>query len=129
MEFNDKEILLLYKPHVKKDKNTFTLAKQVSEHINDINVLKQPLSETYLREILMLLKVPVEKLIERESDVFKTQFKGKDLDEAGWIQALCKNPDMIKTPIAFKGKQGMIVETPSNVLRLDPKEGFNDLDQ
>jgi arsenate reductase (glutaredoxin) len=129
MMLNDREILLYYKPEVKKDKNTYVLATQISNHVNTVNVLKEDLSETQLREILLLLDVPVEKLIEKESDVYKNEYTEKDLDEDSWILAMSKNPDLIKTPIAFMGKRGLIVETPSNVLRLDPKDGYNDLNQ
>jgi arsenate reductase (glutaredoxin) len=129
MMLNDREILLYYKPEIKKDKNTYVLASQISNHINTVNVLKEDLSETQLREILLLLKVPVEKLIEKESEVYKKEYNEKDLDEDSWILAMSKNPDLIKTPIAFMGKRGYIIETPSNVLKLDPKDGYNDLNQ
>jgi arsenate reductase (glutaredoxin) len=129
MMLNDREILLYYKPEIKKDKNTYVLASQISNHINTVNVLKEDLSETQLREILLLLKVPVEKLIEKESEVYKKEYNDKDLDEDSWILAMSKNPDLIKTPIAFMGKRGYIIETPSNVLKLDPKDGYNDLNQ
>ncbi len=126
---NDREILLYYKPEIKKDKNTYLLASQVSNHINTINVLKETLTETQLREILLRLNVPIEKMIERDSEIFKSEYENKDLDDDSWILAMAKNPDLIKTPIAFLGKRGFIVETPSKVLDLDPKDGFNDLKQ
>ena len=129
MQFNEREVLLLYKQGIKKDKNAYHMAKQVSEHVNDIDVIKTPLTETQLREILLRLNTPIEQMIERDSDVFKKEYKDVDLDEDGWIKAMAKNPDLIKTPIAFKGKRGMIVQTPSNILELDPKQGYNDLTQ
>jgi arsenate reductase (glutaredoxin) len=129
MMLNDREILLYYKPEIKKDKNTYVLATQLTNHVNTVNVLKEDLSETQLREILILLKVPVEKLIEKDSEIYKSKYKDKDLDEDGWVLAMTKNPDLIKTPIAFMGKRGVLVETPSNVLSLDPKDGYNNLDQ
>lgn len=129
MNLNEREILLFYKPEIKKDKNTYLLATQVSNHVNTFDVLKGELTETQLREIILLLDLPVEKLIEREAEVYKREFSNKDLDDDSWILAMTKNPDLIKTPIAIKGKKAILVETPSNVLGLDPKEGFNDLNQ
>ncbi|MGK7397210.1 MAG: arsenate reductase family protein [Candidatus Cyclobacteriaceae bacterium M3_2C_046] len=129
MEFNDKEILLFYKPGVKKDKNTYNLAKQVSEHINDVDITKDPPTETHLKEIIMVLGVKAEDIIERDSDIYKKQYDKKEMDEENWIKAMIKNPDLIRTPIAFKGKRGFIIDTPSKVLDLDPKKGYSDLNQ
>lgn len=119
MEFNDREILILYKPKEKKDQNTFVMAKQISNHIHEIDVLKQKLTPTQLKEIIDKLGVKVEDIIERESEVYNEVYKDKAFDEAGWIDILVQNPDLLKTPIVFKGKKGLIVQTPSNVLSLD----------
>ena len=129
MEFNDREILLYYKPQEKKDKNTYNLAKQVSEHINDVDVLKDTPTASQLKQVLDALGVDVEKLIERDSDVYRDEYEGKSFDEITWLNIMVKNPDLIKTPIAIKGKRAMIVETPSNVLSLDPDYGFNDINE
>jgi arsenate reductase (glutaredoxin) len=127
MNLNNREILMYYKPHVKKDKNTYVLAQQVSTHIHDINVLKNPPTETQLKEIVDKLGIPIEEMIETESDVYKEKYEDKNFSTMEWITVLVKNPDMIKTPIVFKGKKGLLVKTPSNVLELDPKHGYSDL--
>ncbi len=129
MEFNKREILLYYKPNVKKDKNTYNLAKQVSDHINDVNVLKDPPTASQLKQVLDVLGVDIEKLVERDSDIYKEEYEGKSFDEPTWLNIMVKNPDLIKTPIAILGDRGVLVETPSNVLDLDPKGGYNDINE
>jgi len=44
MEFSDKEIVIFYKPDIKKDNNTYVLASQITSHIRDIDVLKEKLT-------------------------------------------------------------------------------------
>jgi arsenate reductase len=129
MQFNDRELIIFWKPDQKKDKNTLNLAKQVSNHIRDIDVYTESVTATQLTEILGLLNLPIEKLIEKESDEYKKNFQDKDLEDTEWIKAMTNKPELIKTPIVFLGKKGMIIETPSNVLSLDPNHGYNSLKQ
>lgn len=129
LNLNDKEILLFYKPGRKKDKNTLNLAKQVSSHINDRDVTLNPPTETQITEILQLLERPISDLIDRDSEPFKKQYQDSDLSDDQWLKAISNEPDLLKTPIAFKGKRGIIVDTPSDVLNLDPKQGFNSFNE
>lgn len=129
LNLNDKEILLFYKPGRKKDKNTLNLAKQVSAHINDRDVTMDPPTETQITEIVQLLDRPISDLIDRESEPFKRQYEKSDLTDDQWLKAITNEPDLLKTPIAFKGKRGIIVDTPSDVLDLDPNKGYNSLNE
>lgn len=129
MELSNREILMYYKPRVKKDHNTYLLAKQVTPHIHDIDVYKNKITETQLLEVLEKLNVAVENLVERESDVYKEKYAGKDLDKKTWISALVHNPDMIKTPIVLTKNKALLIETPSNVLGLDPFDGYDKLER
>ncbi|MDQ3536326.1 MAG: hypothetical protein M3421_11945 [Bacteroidota bacterium] len=122
-----REITLYYKPAIKKDKNTYVMASQITPHIREIDVFKDTPTETQLMTILAQLGIDVEDMIERESEVYKEQYEGKSFNVEGWIKILVQNPDMIKTPIAIKGNRAMLIETPSNILDLDPDKGYNDL--
>lgn len=126
MEFNKREAVIFWNPDVKRDKNTYNMVKQLTEHIREIDVRKQKITQTQLIEILSKLDRRAEDLVDKDSDPFKKQFHSVDLDEEGWLDALTANPEMLYTPIVFLGDRGMIVDTPSRVLDLDPKHGFND---
>lgn len=129
MEFKDREILIIYKPKEKKDTNTYVLAKQLSEHIREIDVFKDKITPTQLKEVLDKLGVGVEELIEKDSDSFRQDYHDKELDEIGWLNVLVQNPDLLKTPIVFLGKKGVIIQTPSNVLSLDPEHSSKRMDK
>jgi arsenate reductase (glutaredoxin) len=120
MENKENEIILYFDPREKKGHNTLMLAKTLTKHIKEIEIAKEPPTETQLKEILQILKVDIRTLINQDNALFKSKFINADLDEAGWLTALVKNPELIRTPIAIKGKRGVVVETPSDVLGLDP---------
>lgn len=127
MDFNDRQVLIFYKPEEKKDKNTYDLAMQLSEHIRSINVLKDKITETQLIEVLNKLDRKPTDLVDKSSDTYINKYQNVDLTDDDWLKALIADPEMLFTPIVFYGKRGMLVDTPSRVLDLDPTHGYNDL--
>ncbi len=127
MEFNDRQVLIFYKPEEKKDKNTYDLAMQLSKHIRDIDVTKDKITETQLIEVLDRLGRSPKDLVDKSSDTYISKYQDMDLTDDDWLKALIHNPDMLFTPIVFLGKRGMLIDTPSRVLDLDPTRGYNDL--
>ena len=127
MEVNKRQVTIYYKPENKKDKNTYNLAMQLSEHILDIDVTKDMPNERQLLEMLDRLKRKATDLIDKDSNSYKAKFEDHDLSDTDWLKALVANPDMLYTPIVFYGDRGMLVDTPSRVLDLDPTHGTNNL--
>lgn len=70
-----------------------------------VEYLKNPPTETELRNLLVLLdKKPLE-LIRQKEPVFQEQFKGKTFSEEEWIKIMIDNPILIERPIVvFDGK-------------------------
>lgn len=127
MEVNKRQVTIYYKPENKKDKNTYNLAMQLSEHILDIDVTKDMPNERQLLEMLDRLKRKATDLIDKDSNSYKAKFEDHDLSDTDWLKALVANPDMLYTPIVFYGDRCMLVDTPSRVLDLDPTHGTNNL--
>ena len=127
MEFSKRQVLIFYKPEEKKDKNTYDLALQLSEHIRSVDVYKDKITETQLIEVLNKLDRKPTDLVDKSSDTYMTKYKDVELTDDDWLKALTANPDMLFTPIVFYGDRGMLVDTPSRVLDLDSTHGFNDL--
>jgi len=75
---------------------------------------------TKSRETLALkkLSIPAEKLIRKSEAIYKEHFKGKDLSEAKWIDAMAKYPKLIERPIVIKGNKAIIGRPPQNVEKL-----------
>ena len=126
MEYNKREAIIYWKPNVKRDKNTYNMVKQLTEHINDVDVTKNMPNQRQLIEIIDKLGRRAEDLVDKDSTTFKGKFHDVNLEEEEWLKALVANPEMLYTPIVFLGDRGMIVDTPSRVLDLDPSHGFND---
>ena len=126
MELNEREITLFYNPANKKSRNTLAMAKQLTENIKEWDVIQNPPTERQLMEIMQMLDATIDDMIEKDSDLYREKFENSDFTDDEWLTVLKKNPELIQTPIVFRGKKGMFIDTPSNVLDLDPSGGTND---
>lgn len=119
MVSTNRQITLLFNPNSYKGKQTLAYAKAASLHILEIDVLKTPLTGKQLLELAELLKIPIEYLINKNnSDYEKLIGKQKIFDSEDWVKVLKEHPKLMKYPIALKGNKAILVDTPTDILKL-----------
>ena len=73
-----------------------------------IEYLKEPLNAKQIEELLVQLAIPATDLIRKGEPDFKEHFKGKELSEKEWIEAMVKYPKLIERPIIVKNGKAVI---------------------
>lgn len=73
-----------------------------------VEYLKNPLTADELKEVLNQLGIPAIELIRKGEKDFKENFKGKDLSESEWIDAMVKYPKLIERPIIVKNGKAVV---------------------
>lgn len=73
-----------------------------------IEYLKEPLNAKQIKELLAQLSIPAADLIRKGEPDFKENFKGKELNEKEWIEAMVKYPKLIERPIIVKNGKAVI---------------------
>ena len=73
-------------------------------------------SKEELIELLKMLNISAEQLIRKGEAVFKEQFKGKELNENEWVQAMVEYPKLIERPILVNNGKAVIGRPPENIL-------------
>lgn len=73
-----------------------------------VEYLKKIPSHDELREILVKLEMKPEDLLRKGEAVFKEKFKGKNLTDDQWINAMIENPKLIERPIVIKGNRAIV---------------------
>ena len=73
-----------------------------------VEYLKNPLSADQVKELLVQLGIPAAELIRKGEPDFKEHFKGKELSEKQWIDAMVKYPKLIERPIIVKNGKAVI---------------------
>ena len=51
-------------------------------------------------------------------DIYKTEYAGRTLSDAEWIEAMARHPILIERPIVIRGSRAVIGRPPENALDL-----------
>ncbi len=109
---------IYHNPRCSKSRQTLNMIKEANREVEIVEYLKTPPTEEELRDILHKLNLPVDYLIRKGEEIYKTEYKGKELTEDEWIAALVKHPKMLERPIVVNGDQAILGRPPENVQKL-----------
>ena len=109
---------IYHNPRCSKSRDSFNLLKEKGVDFETIEYLKKPLSKAELQDLLKKLNLIAEALIRKGEAVYKDNFKGKELTEQQWIDAMIKYPKLIERPIVVKGDKAVIGRPIENVIEL-----------
>lgn len=91
-----------------KSRNSFNLLKERGLDFETVEYLKTPLTKEELKDLLVKLDIPAKELIRKGEAAFKENFKGKELSEEEWVDAMLLFPKLIERPIVVKGNKAVI---------------------
>lgn len=104
----DQSIKIYHNPRCSKSRQALHLLEESSTDFELIEYLKEIPSVEELTVIVKKLGIPPIDLVRKGEEVFKTNFKGKILSDAEWIEAMVAFPKLIERPIVVKGDKAVI---------------------
>ncbi len=115
---SDRQITLFYSSKSTRAKQTLAYAKAEGLPVQEIDILKTPLTGTQIIELADRLGIEVKDLVNQEHPIYKSRFERHDLSERDWIKMIQHNPDIMKQPIALRGNITILVETPTDIIKI-----------
>jgi len=109
---------IYHNPRCMKSRQTLALLEENGVNPEIVLYLEKPPTKTALKKILKMLGLKPEQLLRKGEKIYKENFKGKDLTDAQWIDAMIEHPKLIERPIVVSGDQAVIGRPPENVLDL-----------
>ena len=80
--------------------------------------LTEPLSKIELKALLKKLGMQPSELVRKNEELYKEQYKGKNISEQQWLTILAENPVLIERPIVEKGDKAIVARPPEKVFEL-----------
>lgn len=99
---------IYHNPRCSKSRDSFNLLTEKGLTFETVEYIKTPLSKEELTELLSKLNIPAKDLIRKGEKDFKENFKGKELSEEEWIDAMLSFPKLIERPIVVKDDKAVI---------------------
>jgi len=112
------DITIYHNPRCTKSRETLALLEQHGVQPRIVEYLKAPPSAAELKTILAALGMKPEQLVRKGEEIYKSEYSGKTLTDAQWIDALTRHPILIERPIVVKGSRAALGRPPENVLKL-----------
>lgn len=111
-------IKIYHNPRCRKSREALALLKEKGDHVVVQEYLKEPPTKEELREIVSLLEIRPFDLIRKSENEYKDNFKGKNLSDEEWLDAMIAYPKLIERPIVINERSAIIGRPPENVLSI-----------
>lgn len=111
-------LTIYHNPRCRKSRETLQLIEEEGKEYEIVEYLKNPPTKDELRRIVEMLGIPAEKLVRKNEDLYKQNYKGKDISDEDWLVILAENPRLIERPIVIKDENAVIGRPPENVKEL-----------
>ena len=109
---------IYHNPRCRKSRETLQLLEDKNEDLNIVKYLENPPSKEELKDIIKLLAIEPIALVRKNEQIWKDQFKRKELTQEEVIDAMIDNPKLIERPIVVKNNKATIGRPPENVLSI-----------
>ncbi|MCB1172596.1 MAG: arsenate reductase (glutaredoxin) [Leptospiraceae bacterium] len=110
--------VIYHNPRCSKSRETLQLLRTLSDQIEVIEYLKEPLDQQTLQGLLGKLKLKAGDIIRQKEAVFKENYKGRPLTESECLAALVAHPVLLERPIVVRGRKAVLGRPPENVRSL-----------
>ncbi|WP_299111221.1 arsenate reductase family protein [uncultured Winogradskyella sp.] len=115
---SNRQITLFYSSKSVRAKQTLAYAKAEGLPILEIDILKTPLTGTQIAALADRLHIEIKDLVNQEHRAYKSQFEHHDFSSVDWIKTRRNNPEIMKHPIALRGDITILVETPTDSIKI-----------
>ena len=115
---SDRQITLFYSSKSSRAKQTLAYAKAEGLPIQEIDILKTKLTGTQIVELADRLNITVADLVNQEHSAYTSSFEHHNFSTNDWIKMIQHNPEIMKQPIALRGDITILVETPTDIIKI-----------
>ncbi|HUH29270.1 hypothetical protein [Gelidibacter sp.] len=115
---SERQITLFYNSKSQRGKQTLAYAKTHGLAIEEIDVLKCTITGTQIAELVNRLGIEIQDLVNQEHYKYRNKFIVQDFSCEDWITMIQNHPEIMKQPIALRGSKTILVETPTDIMKL-----------
>lgn len=110
---------IYYKPTCSTCRKALDLIKnQTSEPVEIVEYMKSRPTAKEIKEIVELLGIKPHDLVRKKEELYKNEFRDKQLNDLEWIETLAKYPELIERPIVIKDGKALIGRPPEIIQTL-----------
>lgn len=109
---------IYHNPRCTKSRETLAIIQEKGAEVEIVEYLKEVPTKAELTKLIDMLAIQPAQLLRKNEPDFKAHFKGKELGNDEWIEAMIAYPKLIERPIVVEGNKAVLGRPPENVLEL-----------
>ncbi|MCH2231237.1 MAG: arsenate reductase (glutaredoxin) [Crocinitomicaceae bacterium] len=110
---------IYHNPRCSKSRMALEFLKKEGKDVEIIEYLKEIPSKEELLVVLKKLNLSAESIIRKGESIFKENYKGKNMSEDQWVEAMLKFPKLIERPIVIKANRAVVARPTELINNLD----------
>ncbi|PKB44192.1 arsenate reductase [Cellulophaga sp. RHA19] len=115
---SNRQITLYYSSESIRAKQTLAYAKTEGFIVQEVDILKEKLTGLQIIELADRLHITVAELVNQQHPKYKKNFEPHNFSTNDWIKMIQHNPTIMKQPIALRGDITILIETPTDILKI-----------
>ncbi|WP_028892644.1 arsenate reductase (glutaredoxin) [Tenacibaculum sp. 47A_GOM-205m] len=108
-------IKIYHNPRCSKSRQGLEIVENSAKEFEVVKYLDNTPSEGELKDIINLLGISPIQLVRKNEQIWKDNFKGKELSDTEIIKAMVENPKLIERPIVINGYKAVIGRPPETI--------------
>lgn len=120
MKTHERELLIYYNPSSNSARKTVAHAQSVVLHVKTYAFGQIPSTTTSWQTILNALNLHPKEILNKADPYYQKHLRGKEFDEESWVNIIKHNSNLIKAPIAIRGKRAILCNSPTDIYKLYP---------
>ncbi len=109
---------IYHNPRCQKSRQALQILQEADVDFQIRKYLDNPPTRAELEAVVKKLDVSPETLVRKNEKIYTEKYKGKELTDGEWIDAMIENPRLIQRPIVIDGDRAVIGRPPENVREL-----------
>lgn len=109
---------IYHNPRCSKSREGLKYLEEKGFEIEVIDYMKTGISASEIKEFLSKSGLKVADIIRTNEDLYKEQYKGKELSSEEWISVLVENPKLIQRPLVIKGTHAVLARPAEEIQKL-----------
>jgi len=122
MKTDNNEVMLYYDGNSSIGRKVRAYAYSLAPHIKDLDYGQAGLTGMLWREILSMLQTQPKEILNKSHPYYRQHIRGRDFDDEGWLNILLRNPEVIRAPIAIRGRRAVLCDNPTDIYKLMQEE-------
>jgi polyphosphate kinase len=109
---------IYHNPRCSKSREGLKFLEEKGFDVEIIDYMKNGITAREIKEFLSKSGLKVADIIRTNEEIYKAQFKGKELTDDQWIAILVENPKLIQRPLVIKGTHALLARPADEIMKL-----------